>query len=333
MPQISVRKGLLAVVPGQVLVAGVVVALLDRAAVGALPEGMPDGEIGPVWTRPATLFFGVVAVLFAAVVGALWRGSARGVAVGLAGMGVLTPVYLGGLVVVALMETHVYDGFSVDERYFPHWYPPGRAAVLGAAGMAYLVSVVTVVRGLGGRGHGGRPSRLVAVILGHLPLVGVNITILDLVAAGQAGPIAREEVRAAPAGEYAGVGDYYLGRLGEPIAMYALLFGLAGVIALVLAGIVWRAGVSTPLLVVHGVMGIPLLVLLLMTSALTPFALSGAGGEPFPEVLASGPGWYLPAVLTHTTLGAAVYVASVVLMIRAMGRATATERTRESVTS
>ncbi|WP_155361245.1 hypothetical protein [Acrocarpospora macrocephala] len=63
--------------------------------------------------------------------------------------------------------------------------------------------------------------------------------------------------------------------------------------------------------------GRPSLFLLLAAPMASPFVLSGASGEPVPQVLADGPGWYLPAIATQVSLAGIAYAVIMALMVRA----------------
>lgn len=185
------------------------------------------------------------------------------------------------------------------------WYAAARAALLGAAAMAYLISLYLLVRSTAAGWRATPVPRTTPLMLLHLPLTGVHVTVLTFVAIGQASRIAQEEVRAAARGKlFSGAHLFYLENAAELAWTYAVLFTVAGTIALALAVIAWRAGDHPALAAALGVAGLPFLLLLLVVSAGTPFMLSGAADEPVPSILGSGPDWYFPAILTQTALGA-----------------------------
>ncbi|GAA3803807.1 hypothetical protein GCM10022226_24490 [Sphaerisporangium flaviroseum] len=343
------RKAWLIALPGQVAVVGLVISLLDHFALRSATQhvrrsvddlGAPGdtpipgdaraeleryGEIASAVARPVMLLLVIPMVALALVAVLLWRGSPRATGAGLVTMGLLTPPYLACLVGVFFTDL-AYGLQSVSQvtvdpvrSPIPDWYVPARAAVLGAAAMAYLTGLFLLTRPAATNWRTMPARGTVPLLMAHLPLVRVNVTVLTFVALGQAGPIAREQVRAAPPDHYAGVGEMYLEQATRIAGHYAVALAAAGAIALVLAAIAWRAGASARLLVVMGVAGIPFMFLLLLVSAGTPFMFSGAGDEPVPEVLGSGPSWYLPAILTQTSLGALAYIACVVLLVRTAG--------------
>ncbi|MFC7647677.1 hypothetical protein ACFQX6_49670 [Streptosporangium lutulentum] len=130
-------------------------------------------------------------------------------------------------------------------------------------------------------------------------------------------------MRAGGENEFGGVGEFYLFYLDqatETAWTYAALLAVAGAITLVLTWTARRHGVTAPLLAGLGVFGIPFFLLLLMVTMGMPFWLSGATGEPVPLAIGDGPPWYLPALVTQTSLAAVAYVASVALMLRGRGR-------------
>lgn len=332
--------------PGQVAIFGLTVFLLDRLAIRSNAAHVQESldalkatgdmpitvdardamagyeEIATAQTRPVAILFLIATMCFVPVAALLWRGSRRATASGLLLMGAFTPPYLGILVAISLSDLgsrlHGMPAESGDvlKPLILDWYTPARAATLGAAAMAWLMSAFLLARPSGTGRRAMRAPWRIPLLMAHLPLAGVNVTVLNFIAIHQAGRIAREEVRRAPADQYAGVGDVYLEQATRIAWHYAVLLVIAGVIALALAGLAWRGGVSPPLLFAQGLAGLPFLLLLLVVSAGTPLMLSGAGDEPFPEVLGSGPTWYLPAIITQTSLGAVAYLASVVLLIR-----------------
>jgi hypothetical protein len=157
--------------------------------------------------------------------------------------------------------------------------------------------------------------------MAHLPLTGVNVTVLNFVAIDQARRLAAETVRTSDEGEYASMdmGEFYMGQATGTAWTYAVLLAVAGAIALVMTWIARRHGVTAPLLAGLVVFAIPFLFLLLMVTLGMPFWLSGATGEPVPEVLGDGPPWYLAAITTQTSLAAVAYIAGVALMLRGGG--------------
>ncbi|MER7500902.1 hypothetical protein AB0L05_04475 [Nonomuraea pusilla] len=336
------RKGWLVVLPGQVAAFGSAVCLIDLAAIRSVTErlqrslgelGRTDsteltkdvaryGEVAMAGTRPVMLFFAITTILFASVVVPLWRGSRHGVAVGLFGMGFLAPAYLAGLFAVSLMEVDLHSVLSsgvFEGLSNPDWYPRGRAAVLGAAAMACVASLCLLARPATTRWQASPAPRMALLLMSHLPLVAASVTVLNFVAIDQTRRLAAERVRTSSQDEYAGAGEFYLAQAFATAWRYAPLLAVAGVIALVLTVLVRRYGVTAPLLVGLGVVGLPLLFLLLLVSLATPFVLSGAGGEPVPEVLGTGPNWYPPAIFTQVSLAALAYVVTVALMLRAAG--------------
>ncbi|WP_248961832.1 hypothetical protein [Sphaerisporangium perillae] len=341
------RRTWLIAVAGQVAVFGLVVGLLDRTATtsaaariqrtldivtamrtrritGAVRAELAGyAEHAAAGGRPAVYFFLVATGLFTCVTALLWRGSRRGKAAGLLLAGMLTPPYLGGLTALALTgpPADASVARSPEARDFlelavPDWYTPAHAAVLGAAAMAHLVTVFLLTRPAT---TGWRPapvSRAARTILVHLPLAGANVAVLNFVAIGQAERMARETVRGPDGEQYAGVGEFYMEQATKVAWNFAVLFAAAAAVTLVLAAVARRAGVSAPLLVAHGVAGLPYLLLLVAAAPASPFMLSGASGEPVPEVLHSGPAWYMPAVVTLTSLAAVAFIAGQVLLIR-----------------
>ncbi|MEO3859427.1 hypothetical protein [Acrocarpospora sp. B8E8] len=283
------RWGLPSVFLAQVAVFGSAVCLLDLAA------------DRPAGARPAVIFFAVAAILFASMAALMRYGSRRTVAATLFGMGFLAPAYLGGLVAVHFTGAGLSD---------PGWYPVARAVTLAAAAVAYLASLCLI----GARRTPSPAPRMALLLMRHLPLVAVSVTLLNFVAIHQADLLAAEAARANP-GEYAN-GDFYLDGAPATAWTHGAILGIAGVVALVLAGIARRRGVSAPLLVGLGVAGLPYLFLLLAA----PFVLSGASGEPVPQVLADGPGWYLPAIATQVSLAGIAYAVIMALMVRAGSR-------------
>jgi hypothetical protein len=331
-------------VPGQVAFFGLAVFLMDRVAIWSTTADVQRtlgylkatdnmwltedvraglGELARSGTGPITLFFLIATVVFALATVLLWRVSRRAVAAGLLVMGVLTPPYLIGLVVVSTtdLQSNAYDYVSIEAVDFlsssiPDWHTPARTAVLGAAAMAYVTSLFMLARPATTKWRAVPVPRMVPLLMRHLPLAGLTVTVLSFVAIVQANQIAHEAVRTSKDEYYAGVGTNYLEQAIRIAGTYGVVLAVAGVIALVLAAMWRRSGISAPLLVVQGVVGLPLLLLLLVVSLGTPFQLSGAADEPFPEVLGSGPIWYLPAILTQTSLAAVAYIASVVMLIR-----------------
>ncbi|GAA0839848.1 hypothetical protein ACFQVD_30810 [Streptosporangium amethystogenes subsp. fukuiense] len=323
--------------PGQAAVFGLAVFLLDRAASGVVAERaavtvrvtedaraelVRYGE--SVVVGGATSFLLIATILLVPVAVLLRCGSRRAAAAGLVTMGLLTPPYLAGLAVVAFTTdpvSGIQAGFMSSQTadllrsWLPGWYAPARTALPGAAVMAWLTSVFLLSRSAAVRWRAVPAPRAVPLLLGHLPLIGVLVTVFGSVAIGQTERLAHQEARAA-AGEYAGAGLFYLEHATGTVWRYAVLLAVAGALALMLAAVVHRTGIRAPLLVVHGMAGVPLLLLLLVVSFATPFAVSGAADEPVPPVLGSGPEWYFPALLTQTFLGAFAYVTATVLLIR-----------------
>ncbi|GES23127.1 hypothetical protein Aple_060260 [Acrocarpospora pleiomorpha] len=275
---------------GQVAVFGSAVCLLDLASARSADA------------RLAVIFFAVAAILFASMAALMRYGSRRAVAAALFGMGFLAPAYLGGLAAVHFTGAGPSD---------PGWYPVARAVTLAAAAVAYLTSLCL----LGARRTPSPAPRTALLLMRHLPLVAVSVTLLNFVAIGQADLLAAEAVRANP-GEYAN-GDFYLDGVPAAAWTHGAILGVAGVVALVLAGIARRRGVSAPLLVGVGVAGPVYLFLLLAAAMASPFVLSGASGEPVPQVLADGPGWYLPAIATQVSLAGLAYAVIMALMVNA----------------
>ncbi|MFC4533971.1 hypothetical protein [Sphaerisporangium dianthi] len=349
------RRAWAAAIPAQVAVSGAVVYLLDRTAIRSaadhvlrtldvidaagtrrLAEGTRDelaryAEQATADTRPVLYFFLLATGLFTGVCVLLWRASPRATAAGLMLFGALTPPYLAGLAFVALTDltTELWAGRSSEagdllENAMHGWYAPAHAAVLGAAAMAYVVTVFTLARPAT-TGRRTTPAPWAAqVIMLQLPLAGAIVAVLNFVAIGEAGRAAREIASGPRAAEYAGAGDSYIGPVTGAAWTYAALFAAAGAVMLVLAAIAWRTGLSAPLLVAHGVAWPAYLLLLVAASAASPFILSGAGGEPFPEVLHSGPAWYPPAIVTLSSIAAVAAIAVQVMLVRssaARGRA------------
>jgi hypothetical protein len=152
--------------------------------------------------------------------------------------------------------------------------------------------------------------------MAHLPLTGVNVTVLNFVAIDQARRLAAETMRTSDKGEYGSmsVGEFYMRQAAETAWTYAVLLAVAGAIVLVMTWTARRHGVTAPLQAGLVVFALPFLFLLLMVTMGMPFWLSGATGEPVPEVLGDGPPWYLTAITTQTSLAAVAYIAGVALM-------------------
>ncbi|MEO3810247.1 hypothetical protein ABGB17_14700 [Sphaerisporangium sp. B11E5] len=297
-------------IPGQVAFAGLVVYLLTRSAIDSLPPGAREAAYGGGAARAIVPFL-VLTVLFWPVALLLRRGSDRAVTGGLLLMGVLTLPYLGMLAQTGLAGEHSLSRHG--DLPVPEWYVPARAAAAGGAAVVYVVSLHLFARPTTLRP---RPAPWpVPPILAHLSLIGLSVTGLGFVAVSQAGPIARERERADGEGHYAAWG-FYLDQAAATARGYAVMFALVAVAAPALAAVTWRFGVSAPLLAGLGVLTPPFLVLMIAMSAATPFTLSGASGEPVPDVLSSGPEWYQPAVVTHSVLGATAYVAILALLLR-----------------
>ncbi|AWS46820.1 hypothetical protein DKM19_41520 [Streptosporangium sp. 'caverna'] len=157
--------------------------------------------------------------------------------------------------------------------------------------------------------------------MAHLPLTGVNVTVLTFVAIDQALRLAAETMRTSDKDEYTnmGTGEFYMGQAAGTAWTYAMLLAVAGAIALVMTWIARRHGVTAPLRAGLVVFAIPFLFLLLVVTLGMPFWLSGANGEPVPKVLGDGPPWYLTAITTQTSLAAVAYIAGAVLMLRGGG--------------
>ncbi|GIH78461.1 hypothetical protein [Planobispora longispora] len=329
------------VILGQPVVFGLAVWLLDRAGTAAAVESvrkrlsnLPAADTG-TWIGftqyeeaaaripfLTAAFFMMAAVLFVNVAAPLWHGSPRAVAAALLFLGLTGPLYLTVLagMVVTDVEGDLRNGLWSPTGDIPApapgWYAPGRAATLGAAAMAYLMSVVLLTRAVAWRPA--PAPRMAPLILSQLPLLGLTIPVLDFVAIGQAGPLADGEVRAAP--DYYADGKFYLENAAGFAWTHTALFAVAGVVALMLALLIRRFGVSPALLAVQGAAGFLFLLLLLAVSVATPFSLSGAADEPVSPVLGSGPDWYLPAVLTQTVLCAVAYTTTVVWQITFLRR-------------
>jgi hypothetical protein len=303
-------KGWLIALPGQVALFGLAVSLLDRAALGSVLEsGMAQPNSASLYFLTATALFIPATVLFR-------RGSPRAATAGLLLIGLLTPPYLTLLIFQSLSDPP-WDLLGDALPPTMDWYAAARAALLGAAAMAYLISLYLLVRSTAAGWRATPVPRTTPLMLLHLPLTGVHVTVLTFVAIGQASRIAQEEVRAAARGKlFSGAHLFYLENAAELAWTYAVLFTVAGTIALALAVIAWRAGDHPALAAALGVAGLPFLLLLLVVSAGTPFMLSGAADEAVPPILGSGPDWYFPAILTQTALGAVAYVASVVALIK-----------------
>ncbi|WP_285777334.1 hypothetical protein [Microtetraspora sp. NBRC 13810] len=361
-PAGSRGKAVALALPAQAALLGAAVCLLDltvlRSATTrsrrdvegmALPAGARAELAGYetlAGTRPALLFFTAATALLTCVAVPLWRGSApaaspggaagRGVAAGLLGVGFLTPVYLAGLLAVSSVEAYPTLSWEVAEDLLdaaiPGWYGHARAALLGVAAVTYPAAVCLLARPAA-TGWRARPAPGTALLLLRLlPLSGAVVTVLNLVAIGQARRQAEETFRRDP-DHYTGAGEFYLDQATRTTWTYALALAVAGAGALALAGLARRHGVTAPLLVALGVAGPPLLFLWLLLAGGTPFVLGGASGEPVPVVAGDGPPWYLPAILTQTSLAALAYVVSVALILRAAGRVFMTSHPGANLTS
>nr|BFE83982.1 hypothetical protein GCM10020093_065830 [Planobispora longispora] len=328
------------VILGQPVVFGLAVWLLDRAGTAAAVESvrkrlsnLPAADTG-TWIGftqyeeaaaripfLTAAFFMMAAVLFVNVAAPLWHGSPRAVAAALLFLGLTGPLYLTVLagMVVTDVEGDLRNGLWSPTGDIPAPPPAGTPRPRRDAGRRG--HGVPDERGPADQGRGmaaGAAPRMAPLILSQLPLLGLTIPVLDFVAIGQAGPLADGEVRAAP--DYYADGKFYLENAAGFAWTHTALFAVAGVVALMLALLIRRFGVSPALLAVQGAAGFLFLLLLLAVSVATPFSLSGAADEPVSPVLGSGPDWYLPAVLTQTVLCAVAYTTTVVWQITFLRR-------------
>ncbi|MCG5216950.1 hypothetical protein [Streptosporangium sp. KLBMP 9127] len=293
---------------------------LDASAQEELQRFAESGTTG---TLPFAIFFLAVAPLYAFATIGLRRGTHRSTAAGLFLTNTLTPVYLVALVIVSRWEyggaLYEYvsssDAELIIDSSTPDWYIPVRFAVLGAAAMAYAVTAFTVARLAAARLRDWTAPRGAALLLGHVPLAGPIITVLGFAAIDQAYRISGIKVATVEQG--------YFAMTTEAAWWYATLFAVAGVIMWALAWCGRHAGRAHLLPAGLGILTAPFLLLLLMASVFTPF--DNGVYEDVADVLGTGPVWYVPALLTQTSLTTVTFVASIAVTLLGTRR-TSSER-------
>ncbi|WP_188194286.1 hypothetical protein [Nonomuraea sp. SYSU D8015] len=324
---------------GQVLALGLIVAAMDRVAFamtrqdilelfrqlradgnmwldqGAQQELLGFTKSGGSNILPFTIFCVIAALLHALAAIGLRRGSRGSTAAGLYVVGMLTPLYLVGLLLVSRwMEGGVLHDFmsSSDAEMImrsstPDWYAPARLALLGAAATAYVMTGSVLLRRAAPVLRDWTAPRRATLILGHAPLAGLFVAVFNFVALDQAHRLSD--------------GKYYVRLFGSGLWAYVWWSAAAMVLVWGLTWIGRRPGKSHLLVAGLGAITVPFLLFQLVTWFVMYETMKGATFDDVDGVIGSGLSWYGPALITQASLAAVAFVAAVVLTLRAARRA------------